>query len=74
GTQPGTEVRLRGQGVPHLRRQGSRGDLHVIVDIEVPTRLSKAERDALIAYAKASGEIVTEGGGGIFDKVRDALG
>ncbi|MBI2777914.1 MAG: molecular chaperone DnaJ [Chloroflexi bacterium] len=74
GTQPGTEIRLRGKGVPHLRRQGVRGDLHVIVDIEVPTRLSRAEREALQAYAKASGEIVTEGGGGIFDKVRDALG
>ncbi|MEO7664182.1 MAG: DnaJ C-terminal domain-containing protein, partial [Candidatus Limnocylindrales bacterium] len=74
GTQPGTEIRLRGQGVPHLRRQGVRGDLHVIVDVEVPTRLSKAERDALQAYARATGEIVSEGGGGILDKVRDALG
>ena len=33
GTQPGTEIRLRGKGVPHLRRPGSRGDLHVIVDV-----------------------------------------
>ena len=30
GTQPGTEIRLRGRGVPHLRRAGARGDLHVI--------------------------------------------
>ncbi|HEX5588984.1 MAG TPA: molecular chaperone DnaJ [Candidatus Limnocylindrales bacterium] len=74
GTQPGTEIRLRGRGVPHVRRPGSRGDLHVIVDVEVPTRLSKAEREALQAYAVASGEIVAEGGGGILDRVRDALG
>jgi molecular chaperone DnaJ len=73
GTQPGTEIRLRGRGVPHLRRSGSRGDLHVIVDIDVPTHLSKAERDALKAYADASGEIVADGGG-ILDRVRDALG
>lgn len=72
GTQPGTEIRLRGRGVPHLRR-AVRGDLHVIVDVAVPTRLSKAEREALQAYAKAAGEIVAEGGG-ILDKVRDALG
>ena len=32
GTQPGTEIRLRGKGVPHLRRSGSRGDLHVLVE------------------------------------------
>lgn len=73
GTQPGTEIRLRGKGVPHLRRQGSRGDLHVIVDIAVPTRLSKAEREALHAYAEAAGEVVTDGGG-ILGRVRDALG
>ncbi|MBF8290028.1 MAG: chaperone protein DnaJ [Chloroflexi bacterium] len=73
GTQPGTEIRLRGRGVPHLRRTGSRGDLHVIVDVAVPTRLSKAERDALKAYADVSGEIVADGGG-ILDRVRDALG
>ena len=72
GTQPGTEIRLRGRGVPHLRRSGARGDLHVIVDVAVPTKLSKAEREALHAYAEASGEIVNEGGG-LFDRVRDAL-
>jgi len=40
GTQPGAEIRLRGRGVPHLRRPDSRGDLHVLVDVKVPQRLS----------------------------------
>src|SRR5687768_9507350 len=35
GTQAGSEIRLRGRGVPHLRRTGSRGDLHVEVDVRV---------------------------------------
>src|SRR5258708_5961998 len=56
GTQPGTEIRLRGKGVPHLRRPGQRGDLHVIVDVAVPHRLSKTQREALEAYAQATGE------------------
>jgi len=73
GTQPGSEIRLRARGVPHLRRS-VRGDLHVIVDVAVPARLSKAEREALHAYAAAAGEIVAEGRPGIIDKVRDALG
>jgi molecular chaperone DnaJ len=72
GTQPGAEIRLRGRGVPHLRRAGVRGDLHVFVNVVVPTRLSKAQRDALESYAEASGEDVSEGG--FFDRVRDALG
>ncbi len=73
GTQPGTEIRLRGKGVPHLRRANARGDLHVIVDVSVPAKLSKAQREALAAYAEASGEAVADGSG-FFDRVRDALG
>ena len=41
GTQPGTEIRLRGRGVPHLRRSSSRGDLHVIANVVVPSKLSE---------------------------------
>jgi molecular chaperone DnaJ len=74
GTQPMTEIRLRGRGVPHLRRTGSRGDLHVLVDVVVPTRLSKRQRELLSEYAAEAGETVANGHSGIFDKVRDALG
>jgi molecular chaperone DnaJ len=72
GTQPGTEIRLRGRGAPYLRRGGQRGDLHVIVDVAVPARLTKAQREALQAYAKATGEVVNEGTG-LLDRVRDKL-
>ena len=68
GTQPDTEIRLRGKGVPHLRRAGSRGDLHVLVDVEVPKKLSKKQRELLEAYARESGEAVA-GSGGILDKL-----
>jgi molecular chaperone DnaJ len=73
GTQPDTEIRLRGKGVPHLRRTGSRGDLHVMVDVVVPTKLTKKQRELLEAYAAETGE-EAGGQGGFFDKVRDALG
>jgi molecular chaperone DnaJ len=62
GTQPDTEIKLRGRGVPHLRR-GSRGDLHVLIDVVVPTRLSKKARELLEAYAEESGEVTSHGGG-----------
>ncbi len=63
GTQPNTEIRLRGKGVPHLRRSGQRGDLHVMVDVVVPTKLSKKARELLEAYAQEAGEPVGHGGG-----------
>jgi molecular chaperone DnaJ len=69
GTQPDTEIRLRGKGVPHLRRAGQRGDLHVMVDVVVPTKLSKKARDLLTAYAEEIGEPVGHGSG-----IREKLG
>ena len=49
--------------MPHLRRSGQRGDLHVLVDVVVPTKLSKKQRELLAAYAEESGEAVGHGGG-----------
>jgi len=69
GTQPNTEIRLRGKGVPHLRRSGARGDLHVLVDVVVPTRLSRKARELLVAYADEAGEPVESGGGGLREKL-----
>ena len=75
GTQPGAEIRLRSRGVPHLRRPGSRGDLHVLVQVQVPNKLTKRQRELLEAYAEESGEDVTANGhGSILGRVRDALG
>jgi molecular chaperone DnaJ len=39
GTQPGETVVLRGKGVPHLNG-GARGDLVVVVNVQVPKKLS----------------------------------
>ncbi len=46
GTQNGESFRLRGQGIPHLRGSG-RGDEHIQVVVEVPTRLNKDQRELL---------------------------
>jgi molecular chaperone DnaJ len=46
GSQSGHEIRLRGKGVPRLRGAG-RGDLHVVINVVVPSRLSKRERELL---------------------------
>jgi molecular chaperone DnaJ len=69
GTQPGTEIRLRGRGVPHLRRAGSRGDLHVFVNVVVPAKLSKRQRELLTEYAAEAGESVAPAGSGLREKL-----
>jgi len=73
GTQPGTEIRLRGRGVPHLRRSGARGDLHVMIRVHIPTKLSKRQRQLLEEYAADAGEMVLPSGG-ILDRMKDVIG
>ena len=72
GMQPGTEIRMRGRGVPHLRKASARGDLHVMVRVAVPTKVSKKQRQLLEELAAESGDVVLSGG--ILDRVKDAIG
>jgi len=46
GTQPGTEFRIRGKGVPHLNLN-RRGDLRILVDLKVPDKLNSKQRALL---------------------------
>jgi molecular chaperone DnaJ len=52
GTQPGAEFRLRGKGVPHIN-SSRRGDLKVLVDIQVPRTLTSRQRKLLEALASS---------------------
>jgi molecular chaperone DnaJ len=71
GAQSGQEIRLRGKGVPRLRGTG-RGDLHVIVNVVVPTRLSKRERELLRELGEESAPaVLPKGGGSVLDRLRD---
>lgn len=60
GTQTGTVLRLREKGIPSLRG-GPRGDQHIRIFVEVPTKLSRHQRELLKAYADdcvtASGDL-----------------
>jgi molecular chaperone DnaJ len=70
GTQPGATLTLRGDGMPRLRRRG-RGDLKVVVDVMIPTRLSSEQRELLERFESVSGEETYNGGGGsFFDRLR----
>jgi molecular chaperone DnaJ len=50
GTQPGTMFRLKGKGVRNVQGYGH-GDLHVRINVEVPTQLSPAQRAKLQEFA-----------------------
>lgn len=54
GMQPGQIFRIRGKGLPHLG-SSRYGDHYVTVNIEVPTKLNKAEKKILEEWREARG-------------------
>lgn len=72
GTESETNFRLRGKGVPFIDGKGT-GDEHVTVHVKTPKNLNKRQKEALMAFAEASGEHVKGDKGGFFDKLRDAF-
>ncbi len=57
GCQNEQVIRVKGFGMPRLRSD-VRGDMHVHVNVEIPRRLSKREREILEALAAEMGEDV----------------
>ena len=77
GTQSGTEVVLRGHGIPRLRSQ-VRGDLIVTIDVETPGRLDGRQEELLRELAKLRHEESPDGRiqpahKGVFGRLRDAF-
>lgn len=46
GTQPGSRIRVKGHGLPGLQGQGP-GDLYVRVNVRVPRRLNRTQRELI---------------------------
>jgi molecular chaperone DnaJ len=57
GTQTGTSFRQRDKGVPDAYGRG-RGDLHVVVKVQVPTRLTAEQKNLLRQFAESVGDHV----------------
>jgi molecular chaperone DnaJ len=73
GTQPGTVVRLRERGLPALRGR-RRGDLHVVMNVMIPSNLSDEQRDLLRRFAEsANGDTYEARPEGLFDRIRQAF-
>lgn len=55
GTQPKTELRLSGLGFPDVRGTGRRGDHLVTIDVEIPKKITRKQRE-LLEQVQASGK------------------
>lgn len=59
GTQSNTTFRLRGKGVPKVNGTG-RGDQFVKIIVDIPKKLNEKEREAIVSFMQASGELPVE--------------
>jgi molecular chaperone DnaJ len=73
GTQPGKVLRMRGKGVPRLRGN-DRGDQLVVVNVDIPTRLSKEQRQLFEKLGTSLGSEVRPQERSFLDWLKDTLG
>jgi molecular chaperone DnaJ len=69
GTQPGSVFRVKGKGVKNLQGYGH-GDLHVRVQVEVPTRLNHEQKAKLAEFAALCDGKEAPLAQGFFDKAK----
>jgi molecular chaperone DnaJ len=73
GTQSGKVMRLKGQGVPRLRRNG-RGDQLVILSVDIPRSLTKEQRELFEQLAHTMGTEAQPQERSLLDALKDMLG
>jgi len=72
GTQPGEVITLRARGLPPLGR-GRTGDLHVHVNVVIPRKLTREQRDLLERLAESLTDGNLNTGEGMLSKLKRAL-
>jgi molecular chaperone DnaJ len=72
GTQPGETITLRSRGLPPLGR-GRTGDLHVHVNVVIPRRLSREQRDLLERLADSLDDRNLRSDEGMLSKLKRVL-
>lgn len=70
GTQSSTTFRLRDKGMPSLANKERKGDLHVTVQVEVPTKLNGKQEDRLREFAETLGDKNSPMREGFLDKAK----
>jgi molecular chaperone DnaJ len=73
GSQPGKIVRLRGKGVPRLRRNG-RGDQLIILSVEIPRSLESEQRELFEKLAETMGTEAYPQEMSLMDRLKDLFG
>ena len=61
GTQSGTRIRFKGQGVPNVHNESVHGDQYITLKVAVPKKINAEAEKALRAFDAACGQTLTKG-------------
>ena len=73
GTQSGKVFRLHGKGFPHIHSNGA-GDELVVIDVDIPKRVSKEQRELFEKLAETLDSKVHPQEKSFMDKLKEVLG
>jgi molecular chaperone DnaJ len=73
GTQPGKVFTLKARGVPYVRKSG-RGNQLIIINVDIPSKLTKEQRALFEQLAATLGTTVKPKDKGFIDWLNEALG
>jgi molecular chaperone DnaJ len=72
GTQPGKVITIKNKGVPRLRGNG-RGDQRVVINVEIPSKLNREQRQLFEELSKSLGREVKPQERGFLDWLKDTI-
>lgn len=73
GTQHGTEIRLKGYGMPSIRNSNIRGDIVLHIEVEIPKKLNEKQKKLLRSFESSLTGKEYSGRTNFLDKIKQAL-
>ncbi len=74
GTQPGTELKLRGKGVPYYHHPNQRGQQIIHLNLEVPQHLSAEQKKLLEQFEDSLSEKNYQQRSSFFERLKNLFG
>ncbi|AZL15718.1 molecular chaperone DnaJ [Rickettsiales endosymbiont of Stachyamoeba lipophora] len=74
GTQPGDKLRLKGKGMHVMRANKARGDMFIIINVEIPVKLNAKQKELLEELDKAIEADSSPKSSGFFSKIKEMFG
>lgn len=70
GTQPGDIIRIKGKGMPGLKRGRGYGDMFVQIEVKIPKKLDQRQKEILMEFTEIEKQKKTSASKGLWDRIK----